>query len=539
MDDTGATASTADTTGTGVADSHTPSALGGTTGPAAWMVATAAACSALLALVAARVTSPGVGPDAVAYLGVANSIRDGSGIGFWLEDPLVTWPPLWPMLIAAGNWITDWRPDVVGLVINSLLLSGCAVVGNAVAARVLHTRAARLAMVVSLGVSPILVGLAVLVQTEVVLTLVVLVVTLMIMWFVERDQLRWLVVAGLATAIGFYVRYQALYIVPVFAGWLVLRPLVGAGLRSSAAWRSAIVGAATYSVPAVGLAAVWVGRNVSLDEPPLGPRFPSDVGPAENVVGALATTFKFVTSIPSPPRIPAAVVTLVVLAAALWLLLRRTSAQDPEGSMIHRTMVAATGWAGLLAVFTAGFTALMILSRSVVGFDDLDIRLLAPCLVPTSILFLRYLEVVFGGAGTLTRTGRTLAGLWLGAQVLVTLALIGPANSYLADYGFNAQRAVDASTSAALDELPDGCVVYSNNAGDLYQSGFEAQISPRKVEYKSSEPTEELAELSARVDDGELACLAWVGYSEDPEYYSLEELGAEFDLVRLASADEV
>lgn len=505
-----------------------------------WMVLCAGLVAAALALLASRMSHPGVGPDAVAYIGVANSIRDGNGIGFWLENPLVTWPPLWPMLIAAGTWLTRWRPDLVGLVINAGLLVGVAGAANAVAARVLRTRTLRLTMLVSLAISPLLVGLAVLVQTEVALTLVVLVVIVLILRYVE-DQATWnLVVAGLVTAVGFYIRYQALYVVPVFAAWLVLRAVVRSGPKTTGAWLAAIRDAAAYSLPAVLPAAVWILRNLSLDEPPLGPRFPSDVGLAQNVVGALTTTFKFLTSIPDPPQVPAAVVTLVVLVAAVVWLGRRTAASEPVGrGWGVRVMDAAAGPVGLLVVFTGGFTALMVLSRSVVGFDDLDIRLLAPCLVPTSILFLRYVEVVFPAVPRMSRIAVAIVGIWLAAQAVVTFALVGPANNVLEDYGFNSPEAKAASTSAALDAIPKGCVVYSNNAGDLYRSGFEANLSPRKVEYKSDEPTDDLAELEARLRDGEQGCLAWVEYSEDSEFYSRDELRGVFDLEELGSADGV
>src|SRR5690606_3328195 len=86
-------------------------------GPVA--VAVAACTAPLLALLAARFTRPAVGPDAVAYLAVARSIHDGNGIAFWIEDPLVTWPPLWPATIAAGMRLTPFRPDVAALFLNA------------------------------------------------------------------------------------------------------------------------------------------------------------------------------------------------------------------------------------------------------------------------------------------------------------------------------------------------------------------------------------------------------------------------------------
>ena len=44
--------------------------------------------------------------------------------------------------------------------------------------------------------------------------------------------------------------------------------------------------------------------------------------------------------------------------------------------------------------------------------------------------------------------------VWAAVPVLLTIALIGPANGSITDYGYNAPKAVRAATSPLLDELP-------------------------------------------------------------------------------------
>jgi len=182
----------------------------------------------------------------------------------------------------------------------------------------------------------------------------------------------------------------------------------------------------------------------------------------------------------------------------------------------------------------------MVVSRSVVGFDDLDIRLLAPCMVPVALLFLRWVELVLLGRDRWRTVGWVVAGVWLGAQALVTLALLGPLNTVISDVGYNAPRAVAASQSPAIAALPDGCVTYSNNSADLYRSKVETLISPRRTEYKSDQPTDDLVELAARVDAGEgPVCLLWVEYSEDPEFHDRADLASVVELDEVAAADGV
>lgn len=501
-----------------------------------WIALAAAAMSALT-LAATRVTHPAVGTDAIAYIAVGNSIRDGHGIGFWLEHPLTTWPPLWPAMLAAGMKVTGWRGDLVALALNTVLVAACVVLGVAVARRVLRSPKVLAVLAASLAVSPFLVGLAVFVQTEVVFALIALGILFAIMKAGEEAAPRWLVLAGLLSAVGFYVRYQALYVVPVFVLWLVVR----AWIQTRAPLKSLVPGL-WYAVPAVVPSALWIVRNLSVSDSAMGPRFPSDVGPVENLAGALRTALKFITSIPTAPLLPAAALAAVLGIGALAVLLRATRPADGVPGLGARLAEAWCGWTGLLAVFVLAFTALMVVSRSIIGFDDLDVRLLAPCLVPTSILFLRYVEVVLLEPERTARVrtaGKVLIGVWFVPQVLVTLALLGPANDVVSGFGYNADRALAASTSPALDAMPEGCVPYSNNAGDLYRSGFEAELSPRTVEYKSSQRTHMLEDLTRRVDDGELSCLVWVEYTDDEENYSPEQISKVLDLERLASADGI
>ena len=499
-------------------------------------VGLATATAAALVLAVSRITHAAVGPDAIAYIAVATSLKAGNGIGFFLENPLVTWPPLWPALLALGMAITGWRGDVVALLINSVVLAGCVPLGIAVARRVLASPTVLGVLAASLAVSPLLIGLTVIVQTEVVFALLVLGMILAIMRGAETRLSRWLVLAGVFTAVAFYIRYQALYVVPVLAFWLV----ASSWLRSRSV-PAALRAGLWYSVPAVIPSAVWIARNLSVSDTAMGPRFPSDLGPVSNAAGALRTVFKFVTSIPEAPLLPSALLTATVGVIAIIWLVRVTRPETGGPRYRDRAIEAFCGWAGLLAVFIAGFTALMIVSRSLIGFDDLDIRLLSPCLVPTSILFLRYVEIVLlQDRGARSRlAGRVLLGVWLAPQVLLTLALVGPANSIVADTGYNADRAVAASSSLALDAIPEGCVTYSNNAADLYRSGFEAEPSPRTVEYKSTQPTDDLSELVERVESGQRSCLVWIEYTVDDENYSPAQLATSLRLERLASADRV
>ncbi len=508
-----------------VTDADRPSGL------STWFVAAAAALPAVLTLLAVRVTRPAVGTDAVAYIAVADSIRAGDGLGFIIERPLTTWPPLWPALLALGTTLTGWRGDQVAVVLNAAMLSATVLIGVALARRILGDLRLRAVMVAGLAVSPLLVGLAAFVQTEVAFVLISLATVWLLLLAAEREQPALLVVAGLATCAGFYIRYQALYVVPFFALWLAVRSWQRH--RSPA---RAVADVCWYAVPAVLPSVAWMLRNLSVSDTAMGPRFPSSVGPVQNVAAAFRTVAKFVTSIPDGPNLPLALLGVVIVVVVVATAVRTQG---------FRPWPAAVGPVGLLTILVVGFTGLMVASRSVVGFDDLDIRLLAPCLVPIALLFLRWVELVLVDRERWRRVGWTVAGVWLGAQVLLTVALLGPLNSIISDVGYNADRAVLASRSPAIGALPRDCATYSNNSADLYRSKVETLISPRRTEYKSDQPTDDLVELSARVaaaagpGSTEQVCLLWVEYIDDPDFHDRADLASVVELREVASADGV
>lgn len=544
-----------------------------------WVVAAAAIVPAALAVIAARVDRPTVGPDAVSYIAVADSLRTGGGLGFFLERPLTTWPPLWPALIAVGETITGWRGDLVALAMNVVLLALVVVAGSHLAGHVLERRSVRYVLLAGLAVSPMLIGLGIIVQTEIAFVLGATLSLILILHGIaptpaspspssppaaspstaspsaaslptadrsapltgqvepssscDGSRTWFLAGAGAVLAVCFYVRYQAFYAVPILGGWLLVRTwMTSRSLRRTAVATAAFV--LTATVPS----AIWMVRNLVTSDTIMGPRFPSDRGLANNVADGFATLAKFVSSLPTGPASLLALLGVSIVAVVVVTLALTGEHPGPRTWWLS-VRTAFLGPVGLLVTFVVGFSCLMAATRSVVGFDDLDIRLLAPCMIPVSILFLHWAEVVLLDSSRWAVLGRVAIGTWLALQAVVTLLLLGPANAQLGDTGYNAPRAVAAATSPALARVPDGCVLYSNNAGDLYRGGTNAELSPRKVEYKSDQRTNDLRDLQKAVDGGQAACLAWVGYTDDDEVYSREELSTVVRLVQLGASDGV
>ncbi len=82
-----------------------------------WEAPVIAAVAGLVAAVSLWATStwgPGITSDSTAYIGTTRSLVAGQGAGWWLQDPLTTWPPGYPALVAAVTRRAD--VSVLGVV---------------------------------------------------------------------------------------------------------------------------------------------------------------------------------------------------------------------------------------------------------------------------------------------------------------------------------------------------------------------------------------------------------------------------------------
>ncbi len=502
------------------------------------VIAALGAAAALAVLVFTRVTHAPVGTDGVCYLAVADHLVAGKGLGFWLEDPLVTWPPLWPAMIAAVRWVTGWRADVSAVVLNAALMAVLAAeVGWLLRRLRVRPTVAAGALAVTV-LSPVSVVLAGVVQTEVVFTVMALAAVIGATRYRDGAGSIWLVLAVVATSAGFFTRYAGLYLIPLIGAWLLLPPPDGATSDSAAldprrwCWRPAI----TFGVASAAAPVAWMLRNHHVSGTYLGPRFPSGVGPLRNLAEAFTGMTKFVLGVREIPTLPGAVLGAALLGVGVWValpLILRGTAAVPSASAV---MTVVTSTTGLLVITAGGSVAALVWSRSQYAFDNLDVRLLFPSLVigvvVGAVVVDRGLGLVAEGwprpDAALRRVVapgcRIALVLWVALQLTLTLAVLGPFNSSFTDKGFNAPRSVALGKSDLWEKVPYGCELWSNNSFDLYRSGIKAMMSARRYEWQSSTPTGDLDRLRRDVMAGREICLAWVHYTDDANFLPPDEL---------------
>ncbi len=509
------------------------------------IVAGVAVASFLAVLAVTRVTRGGGGTDAVCYCGIADNIVAGNGLGFWLEDPLVTWPPLWPLLLAGIIKVTSLRADVAAVFANAVFTGTTVILVAAVARRILRRPTTRVIAVVGFGLGATLVGLASFIQTEPIFNVVVLGAVVCCLNYDDERHRGWLIGAVVLTWVGFLSRYAGLYLVPILGAWLLAPRPADGSFFDPRRWRW--LPALGYAVAASIVPVAWMARNVAVSDTTLGPRYASGVGVARNTLEALTGVSSYLFVVRDTPEKPTALIVVVILAVIAALAVA-VGLRSGRGPVLGRITGFVASPLGLLTWLGAAFTAILIISRSRYGFDNLNIRLMAPSLIAFGLVSLAVIEKGLLDGRAFTSPVAVVRGRWAGiaavvgwtsVQVALMVALIGPLNGIVGDFGFNADRAREVAESPVLDEIPAECRTYSNNAFDLYRSGFRAYMSPRRVQYQSIETTDELPRFVERVENGELICLAWVDYTDDDTFWTFEDIAAEVDLVEIGTDGEL
>jgi hypothetical protein len=254
------------------------------------------------------------------------------------------------------------------------------------------------------------------------------------------------------------------------------------------------------------------------------------------VIYALVGVARFLTGVKTLPDKPTALAMVIILAVLGWFAWRVFTSMSDGSPLIDRLLGFVVSPLGLIVSFGAGYGVILIVSRSIYGFDVLDIRLMAPALIAFAVVTVVVVERAFvDHTGGMATVGRRLFLAWCAFQLILGLLLTGPINSIVANFGYNATRAVKVSESPVLKHLPAGCTTYSNNPFDLYRAGYEFLLTPRRLQYQSSEKTNELPKLINKVEGGQSTCLVWISYTHDDTFWSLHKLRQTFDLVPIGT----
>jgi 4-amino-4-deoxy-L-arabinose transferase-like glycosyltransferase len=419
--------------------------------------------SLLVLLTTAR--GVGLSPDSATYIDVARNLLHGRGLQIGYEAaavrPLTQYPPLYPVLLAAGG-LVDADPQVAARYLNVAFFAALILlVAGAAYRRTASFRIAAAAALFTLA-SVDLIHVHSVALAEAPFLLAGLLSLVLVSAYLEDSQPRWLAAAAVAAACSCLARYPGVaFVAAGVAGLLWFRRET---LRRGAV--EALVFAVVGSLPV----AVWLARNLAIAH-----NVSSNVASAGTIVNplrwsgvgsGLATIAYWALPSPAPDAVRFGVLGLLVVSViGLGIFARAESRRGgaPDATP-HLPALSA-----LLLLFAAIYLPLLVVSRLTISQGFLDRRFLAPIYVAL-VLCLADL------AGRWSRPLRAAPALRSAAvTTVVALAVIYCASAagwtlrgYVNGLGYAARSWTDSALMARVRELPPEATIYTNAADAVY-----------------------------------------------------------------------
>ena len=517
---------------------RTPQRLAGRRSAAPYLLAGLSA----VFVVIGNIRGLALGDDGVGYEAIADSLKAGKGLRYFLEpDGLTIWPPLWPTLMGGVSRITHLSTPQAAIALNAAVAVMVVLATNQLLRRLVAAPRIQLigTAVVAIGGSSVLFGH--LLMTDFAFVAVMLWMFVRLIDHRRSHSMRHLISAAVWVWVAFAIRYAGVALIAVGGAWLLLGPPRGVRRR--------VRDAAVFGVVSVLFPIAWMLRNHSIDGTFLGIRYSSARGLIPNTFDALATFGNFlVPGIAIEQRKIWAVVALAgiaVMATLVWRVIRH---DERIHSVIGVAELGATA-TGLIVCQIVIYTLYMLYARTTTGLNQLDFRLLNPIYIPLVLCCLVVIDRVLARGGETepsTRLARAALSAWAALSIVLGMVMVGyfTTDADLFSGNYERQAFDTARHSKALDSIDANCdrstqTLSSNLPNALYEAGVEADWSPRLTGLESTDPVDDLARLHADVGRRR-HCLIWIDL--EPTYghlATLERLRHEFHLEQVAHDGKV
>lgn len=477
-------------------------------------IGVAAAISMVLVWWATSPWGAGLSPDAIAYASIAESIRDHGHVGYWLEPQMSSWPPLYPLVLAAGSFVSGAAVIDVGRVLNVGVQGAIVVVVALLAWRTVRSVWLRGVAVAVVMLAQPLLYVATKVWSEPLFVLFVLLAALALSGVPGRRPRERLLAASALVIGAFLTRYAGFAFAAGAAGVLLAWPRPDPS-------RARVTRALWFGVPVAAAAVALMVWNRARTGEVFGPRWRPDEPFWHHAADAAAAIGQWFSLVDDTRGI-VVVVGVVVLAAALGALV-----------VCWRSREVDVGVVPVLAAFSVSYVGYMVWARTTSGFDPLSSRLMLPVLLPIVLVLLwlveRWAEAMAAGIGR--RVVLALPALLLLPLVLDGIDTLRTSHDVGNEYTNAAVR--DVVASAVVREIPDDCELYSNDPWLLWLADREAQLSPESDRELAIPISLTLDEFGQQVVSNDL-CLVWFD-TGSTVFFSPDELGQTVELTRVAS----
>ena len=422
--------------------------------------ASAGALAARIALAAAAVGlvwlgtvrfGPGLSPDSASYLSIARSLATGAGVAMTGGGPVAYWPPLLPLLLSAA-YPLGIDPIAWGRVVNALLHGAVVFTAPLVLPASIRPWPIALGLSAMVALAPPLVRAARFVSSEPLFVVLVILFLAALGRALDDDRWRWVCAAAVCAALSALARYAGVTV--------ILTGLVCLVARAAGGRRRAIGRAAVFAVVAGLPLLAFLARNRIVTGRLTGRR-PWAEEPVLVHLGRFgATLLDWIA--PGAP----AIVPVTALLAMLAVVSTAVHVADGERrARLRARLRAATPVLAFLGIYSAW----LLTAASLVHFDEIDHRLLAPIFVPLAATVLLVVHWTWPPSPRASRHSRPLAWVAAGAVVAWIAGVVAwtvPTTRAMIRHGaggFASARWMESPLTYYLRERPPEGLVYSND----------------------------------------------------------------------------
>jgi len=456
----------------------------------------------------------GLSPDSVVYISVARNLATGNGFVLFDGTPLVSQPPLYPLLLAWVKKLLGFDPIQSIPFVNAIIYGGIIYIsGITIEQRVKHNK-----VICFLGGLLIIFSIpywqvVLMAWTEVLFILFVVVFIAGVESYLQKLDNSSFLLFAVAASLACLTRYIGVVI--TLTGLMIIL-FSGESKQPKKLAHSAVFVFIT-TIPL----GVWIIRNYLLTNTLLGPRASS--------IYTLSQNLRFTSQILMSWFVPADIAkhhsAIIFISATIGYIVGISwlNSWNKIKQAVHQLLP--------ITLFVVLYLGFLMLSSTVTAYDKIDNRLLSPVFMPLCIHICFILDEI------IVSFKKRLPKLpWQGILVIGFVSLLSYPISELASQMINYEDGYGGYTSRAWQEsktilflrshnLPDPYPIYSNDPPALYvYTNLSSSRSPAKTYYNSNENKHKLLTLIHSWPEKPEAYLVWFNRSFSDYLYTVDEL---------------
>lgn len=482
----------------------------------------------------ARQIGYGVGlyADSINYIAVARNLLAGEGFANYGGDPYVLYPPLYPLLLAAGIGALD--PAQIAAALNAPLFGITVFAVGIYLLRRLASRPLAIWAALTLALAIPLADIASFAMSEPAFILATTLALICAHSYLRRGNTPALLWAAAFCALAWQTRYMGIAVVGVIGIALPLR-------RAAPITRRAQDAAIFALIAALPMAA-WLLRNILATGNLIGGGLPVEYSLPEALtdirVGIAAWSYFDIPLLPRDELALQIIVAVVIASAAALLAARllppRITRPSPADARPPSDWLAAWLFGGFALAYCAALLASVALGRAWHGIEP---RYLLPLYVPLLVVLAIILDNALAAARpprarwqtALALTLSAALAIWLAAQIAPEIRDVARANAGGIERELASKAWADSATLRHIRENPLTGKMHSNypimlyyhNPADATYRALPASIPTGRI--RDADPANRHSTGSEQLADwidgaGEGAYVVWFDIGNNRRY---------------------